>query len=241
MATKREILQDVNSDYLREIYLYANNTRISYPSGDREELLHSICRRFTKEELEKINQGFVLNLDPVEVADEIRGCNGKELCEIYIKSIARSYKVFKEVQVRDRICDLVLMDKVSGKLIAIEIKANGDELKRGINQCRDYGQWADYVYLLIEEKRMHEVERLPFKKNGIGLITYENGFETCWKARKNEISKDYLIRSLSTDRLRDLLSRRGLSKAGLKDDLVASVRTHDLPIELLKKALFPSV
>lgn len=238
MATKHQILQNVNSDYLREVYLYVNNTRISYPSGNREELLNFLCRRFTKKELEEINRGFVLNLDSVEVADEIRERNGKELCEIYIESIGNSHKVFREVQIQDMICDLMLVDKTNWEITAIEIKANGDELKRAVVQCRDYAQWADYVYLLIEEKRRHEVECLPFKKNGIGLITYENGFKTCWKARKNEIYREYLIRSLSTDRLRDLLSRHGLSKTGLKRDLIERVKNHDLPIESLKKALF---
>ena len=66
-----------------------------------------------------------------------------------VKTLPKKFNYAKETKVNDRIIDLVLFTRSFQEIFAIEIKANGDNLKRAISQCEECKKWVVKLIIIL--------------------------------------------------------------------------------------------
>lgn len=145
--------------------------------------------------------------------------------------------------------DFALFEK--DKLIGYEIKSEADNLKRFIPQLRTYLKIFNYVYLIIHNKYLEEVQRLlnEFKLKGIGLISVsdEITFEIVREPSDNSkiFKVNSILRNLKYDTLKNKCDSLNIklptktSKETLVNKLVGKIPEKEA-INLLRTDLIKS-
>ena len=119
-----------------------------------------------------------------KIAEDLRERNGIELSKIFIQKMEDVISYKREINVGNRIADLAFL-KANGNLIAIEIKANGDNLQKARDQLKDYFKWSNEVYLIVDERKKYNHIVNSKLKNDFGVIIYNqanNRFKTVKKS-----------------------------------------------------------
>lgn len=219
MASKALLLQKMDTGYLRDFLVSYNNTpRYECLSKSDAELIKHAGQKFSEAELNKIFSYYLLNKPAAEIADNLRQKSGKEITRLFISNLKPGEKIRTEFLANGRLCDIVLLD-TEKSLVAVEVKANGDKIKSAISQCEDYKQWAEFVYLLIEEKKLSELEKIKLP-NKVGLIVFDGkNFIKQIEAQKINQPVEKFITLLSTRSLPQILGELRLKKSGTKAEL----------------------
>lgn len=171
--TKDDVLSRIDRQYLARVSKSVNNSdRTEIYSHEGEEFNQYIKNKFTTDELVAIWQEYMLCNLPEAPAERIRERGAPELIDVYISGHIED-EFFIEHRIAGVSCDLIQVKDVESRLVAIEVKSNGDDLRRAKFQCQQYSNWANEVYLLGEaEKSKSGIDELP---SWIGVLTVGDG------------------------------------------------------------------
>ena len=207
---KTELLRQVDLENLRKVAMLTNNVpKYNLLDKSKEDLIVYLSNKFNTKKLHLIMRELMVGKEVQKIAERLRERNGIELSKIFIQKMEGVVSYKREINVGNRIADLAFL-KRNGNLIAIEIKANGDNVKKAISQCRDYEEWADFVYLLIESKKMQELEKIKanFDKTGFIVFFEDSGkFKIIKEAGANYPSIDELTKRMPVRSLRELAKK----------------------------------
>jgi hypothetical protein len=212
---KERLLSEIDDNYIRQVLLATNNIpRYEIFSKSNQSLIKFASKKFTKEQIDIIRRSFVYNKSANNVGSMFREKNGRELGDIFIEFI-RPVAFRKEFRAYNRVCDIAYLNS-EGSLIAVEIKANGDKIKNAIDQCNSYSRWANFVYLLIEEKKIKELSRVKLP-NHTGIFVFDGiNFKKIKEAKRLEHEFENYLVLLNASSLRRLASKFHLTAKGKK-------------------------
>lgn len=184
---KEDVLKRIDTGYLRDLLLNSNNSpRYNCLLESDQEILAHAKEKFNSKTTQLIFRGYMAQRSSKNLAQELREKNGKEIAAVFKNSLPSKFTVKTEVKANNRICDLVYLD-MDGNIHALEIKANGDKISNAASQCSDYSKWADFVHLVIAEKKLSELKKVNLDSM-VGILVYypDRGFITLKKAQKLE-------------------------------------------------------
>lgn len=236
--TKEDIIDTVTREYLEKIALKTNNApRGAFLSYGDDRFTDYIKGKFTVDELTVIWQNYVLNNPSEKAANRIRHRSAHDLIRLYMQqNDADTY--FVEHKVSDSFCDLVLVEESEFRTSAIEIKSNGDDLRRAVDQCERYAEWANDVSVLVEtEKRDAAGDRLP---EWVGVLVVEDDDITPAREPADlDQSPAQLIDLMTVDQLKQLLRTIGERVSGRKNELLDRVNKHihEIPEPTVRRTL----
>jgi len=219
MYTKEELVKRLDPNYLEEVTLALyNSPRYDFLSKSERERVEYYASRY-REQLVDISQSFVIGKKPSEVASKLKESSGKELARLFIRSLPKGRCDPKmEFRVGDRLCDLVYLDS-EGDINAVEVKANGDKLSPAVGQTADYSLWANKVWLLIDEKKISELERVELPEY-VGVLVYRtNTFEVMKAPKRIHHDITEYLPLLTVTALKNLAELFGIKKAGTKEEM----------------------
>lgn len=223
MNSKTSVLERIDENTLLQILIKLNNTpRYDVLSKDKDEFLKYAASKLTKEQALIILRGLNYQGKTIDdVAKEIKEKSGSELRSLFIKSLA-NVKFRKEFRVGNRQVDLAYL--LNNNIIAVEVKANGDKIEAAKSQCDDYSKWANYVYLLVEGKKEHELSKADLG-DFVGVLVY-NGtkFVELKKAKLLEHGLDVYMNFMNSKSLRNLAKSCGVKSDGTKESIAASIK-----------------
>lgn len=220
---KRSLVEKIGLEYLSDVTLAAYNVpRYGFLGKTNEELIKFFQSKYTVNQLYRILQSRLESKSASITAELLREKNGKELARKFIRRLPESAYPRLEFRLGHRICDLAFIDK-EGDINAIEIKSNGDKIQVAKEQTRDYTQWADKVWLMVEDKRLEEAKNLGLDK-GIGLISYKENnksqpFEVVTEPSRVNHSLEEYLELLTFKALKIVAKIIGVKQAGTREDL----------------------
>lgn len=91
-------------------------------------------------------------------------------CKAYLEQKKIYKKIVCEIPFLSRCIDMVLIDQ-SNKVITIEFKLS--KWRDAIEQAYDHMRGADYAYVCLPKKKLSEKLINELKRNGIGLLLYD--------------------------------------------------------------------
>lgn len=220
MVSKIDLLNRIDFEYLEIIIMQSNNIP-RYHSFSKNEIVKFCSKKFTKKQIEYIFDSFKVVQPPHIVAKNLKNLNGHKIGLKYINWFKPKHYSF-EVKLNRNICDVVLLDD-NLNLIAIEIKADGDNIQRAPKQCIEYSKWADYVYLLTNSNKIELIRKiLP---NKIGLIFYDKYsdiFIMKEPAQKTKLfNVNFILKNLNIKKLRNLAKMYKIKTSGKKTELIS--------------------
>lgn len=241
MPAKAVLLQKMDVNYLRDFLVGVNNVpRYECLLKSDEALIRYASQKFSDAQLNKLFSHYILSRPASDIANQLREKNGREIARQFVEGLPVGEKSKLEFLANGRLCDIVVFNS-DGSLVAIEVKANGDKIKPAVAQCKDYAAWADLVYLLIEEKKLPELEKVGLP-NGVGLIVFDGRrFIEKKKAKKLEQPLEKLIDLMGTKTLSKLLGALRLKKSGTKVEMQKRVQEYTKSTEisrLIKESFF---
>jgi hypothetical protein len=238
---KWDILNAIDSHFLDEFISNVNNVPRYHQFKSKEELINFCTKKFTKEQIYEIFDSFKARISPIELARKMRELNGRNIGLRFIEKMKPKYYSF-EVNMNGSICDIVTLDSKL-KLNAIEIKANGDNVKKAPKQCEKYRRWAELVYILTEDKKYNLIKSII--PSWIGLITYKKEsdkflIESPKKTNVPDLS--FILENISKEKLVMLAKNYKIKTSGEKKILVSRLKpllknenfVNNLKITLLK-------
>lgn len=239
MTTKSELLGLVDSDFLETLATSFNNKPRYHQFDSKESLVEFCSKKFSETQVIKIFDSFRSGTSPVEVANAMKELSGHSLGLKFIEKVKPDHYMF-ELNMGGSICDLVFLDH-DMNLVAVEIKANGDDVRRAPRQCDEYKKWADFVYLLIDEKKHENAKSiLP---SWTGLIIY-SGKKFLVSHPKTRVSPDsaFILENISRKKLECLSRIYKIKMSGSKNDLISRLKpmlgnkkfVNDLKVCLLR-------
>jgi hypothetical protein len=237
--TKDDVIDKLNREYLEKVALKTNNApRGAFLSYSDEKFRDYAKGKFTAEELTVVWQNFVLSNPPEKVAKRISHRSAHDLIDLYLShDPADTY--FVEHKISDSFCDLVLVEGEDYRTSAVEIKSNGDDLRRAVDQCERYAEWADTVTVLVEtEKRTSTSEQLP-EWVGVKVIGDDGDVTTVREATDLDQSPTQLVDLMTVDQLKQLLRTIGERVSGRKNELLERVNAHinEIPEPTVRRTL----
>ncbi len=187
--SKQQLLSNISEEYIKQAVLQINNSpRYSTFSKSGLELLDYASQKMSIEQIKVLRKGYFLNMPPNQIGLNFREKNGKEIAKEFLKIVKP--KIFrKELTITNRVCDIAYVQ--NGDIVAIEIKANGDNIRKAIGQCIEYSKWANYTYLLVEPQKVKELNKIKMPK-GIGVLIIKNK-EIEYKKRARYVSHNLSI------------------------------------------------
>jgi len=224
--TKNEIIDIVTREYMEQVALKANHApRGQFLSYDNTEFTEYAKRKFTKDELTVIWQNYVLSNPPKKAAERIQHRSAPDLIRLFVsENNVSNYLV--EHKVDDSYCDLVVFqDDTDFRTAAVEIKSNGDDLRKAVDQCERYAQWANAVFVLVEtEKQEQAVEGLP---SWVGVKVVESD-EITMVREADDLNQSLLdlVELMTVDQLKELLRTIGTKVSGRKHELLDRVKAN---------------
>lgn len=236
--TKDDIIDTVPREYLEKVALKTNNApRGTFLSYGDDRFTEYAKGKFTADDLTLVWQNYVLNNPPEKAAERIRHRSAHDLIRLYMReNEADTY--FVEHKVSDSFCDLVLVEESGFRSSAIEIKSNGDDLRRAVDQCERYAEWANDVSVLVEtEKQDAATDRLP---EWVGvLVVDDDDIVTVQEAADLDQSASSLIDLMTVDQLKQLLRTIGERVSGRKNELLDRVNQHihEIPETTVRRTL----
>jgi len=236
--TKDDIIDTVPREYLEKVALKTNNApRGAFLSYDDDQFTDYVKGKFTADELTLVWQNYVLNNPPEKAAERIRHRSAHDLIRLYMRqNEADTY--FVEHKVSDSFCDLVLVEESEFRTSAIEIKSNGDDLRRAVDQCERYAEWANDVSVLVEtEKQDAATDRLP---EWVGvLVVDDDDIVMSREPADLDQSASSLIDLMTVDQLKQLLRTIGERVSGRKNELLDRVNAHihEIPEPTVRRTL----
>lgn len=239
--TKQDIVQTLPREYIEKVALKTNNTpRGAFLSYGDDRFTDYVKGKFTVDELTVIWQNYVLNNSPEKAANRIRHRSAHDLLRLYMQeNEADSY--FVEHKVSDSFCDLVLVEESEFRTSAIEIKSNGDDLRRAVDQCERYAEWANDVSVLVETEKQDEAsEHLP---EWVGILAVQD--DTIVTVREPvdlDQSTSSLIDLMTVTQLKQLLRTIDERVSGRKNELLDRVNAHihEIPEPTIRRTLLLS-
>jgi hypothetical protein len=105
----------------------------------------------------------------------------------------KEYFCLTEIQIGNKIPDLVIVSKDYENIIAIEFKI--DKWKNALKQALNYQLWAQKSYVAFPEDKIRNVlkNRPLFEELGVGILSINNACSIELKAKdSNYITKSYL-------------------------------------------------
>jgi len=236
--TKDDIIDKLPREYLEKTALKTNNApRGEFLSYSDTKFRSYIKRKFSADDLTTIWQNYVLSNPPQKAAKRIRHRSALDLIQLYVsQDQVDTYLV--EHKVSDTFCDLVLVEKDEFRTSAIEIKSNGDDLRRAVDQCQQYAEWADDVSVLVETaKEDTAVDHLP---EWVGVLVVDgSNVTTVREAADLDQSTTQLIDLMTVAQLKQLLRTIGERVSGRKNELVDRVNRHvnEIPEPAVRRTL----
>lgn len=97
----------------------------------------------------------------------------------------KNFKVYFEVPIFTKICDILCFNPKTNSTIAIEVKIS--KWRDAIKQARVYQFGADEVFIAMPESFIHRIQNnqnVP-EKYGIGIISVDNNVKIKLKPSKN--------------------------------------------------------
>lgn len=239
--TKDDIIGKVTREYLEKTALKTNNApRGAFLSYSDDRFTDYVKGKFTADNLILIWRNYVLNNPPEKAAKRIRHRSANDLIRLYMdKNEADTY--FIEHKVSDSFCDLVLVEETEFRTSAVEIKSNGDDLRRAVDQCERYAEWANDVSVLVEtEKQDAAAEHLP---EWVGILAVQD--DTIVTVREPvdlDQSTSSLIDLMTVTQLKQLLRTIGERVSGRKNELLDRVNAniHEIPEPTIRRTLLLS-
>lgn len=241
MSSKIDLLKLIDFNFLEDFILNFNNKPRYHSFDSKESLIRFCSKKFNDEQVREIFDSFKLGMQPADVANMMKELSGHKLGLKFIEKIKPKNYMF-EVNLDGSICDLVFLD-TNLNLVAIEIKANGDNVMRAPGQCERYRKWADFVYIMVEEKN-YDIVRSIIPK-WIGLIVYKNNknkFLVFHPKKSNSPDLSFILENISKEKLEHLARIYRIKVTGKKPDLISRLKpmlmnnkfVNDLKISLVK-------
>lgn len=219
MPSKAELLSLVDYEFLDSFVLSYNNKPRYHSFGSKESLVAFCSKKFNEGQVAEIFDSFKLGMSPILAANGMKELSGRELGAMFIEKFKPKDYMF-EVSLGSNICDLVLLDR-KRNLVAIEIKANGDDLSRAPEQCRAYTKWADYVYIMVDEKKVQAAKSmLP---RWVGLISFIGARNRLYMNAPQERARpdiSFILENISKEKLEALARMYKVKVSGNKADLI---------------------
>jgi len=239
--TKREILKSIPEDLLIEIHIRSRrkpNYKIRNLKGER--LRDFLSDQYTKNELIEIARHYVINgRKAAEIAKRISKPSGDTITGDLIQYFPSSFVGIREVRIRRTPCDLCLINVDEKTIWAIEVKAEGDQIKRAIRQCFDYLLWADYVGVCITSKRNGFLKGLPRR---VGIYEWDDGEIRC--VRKPKLNKPdafVLLDSIPLQNLKRIAHRYEIRASSVKkktiNDLLKNLDKNQISVSFIENLL----
>lgn len=236
--TKDDIIDTVPREYIEKVALKTNNTpRGAFLSYTDDRFIDYAKGKFTADELTLVWQNYVLNNSPEKAAERIRHRSAHDLIRLYMRQ-NEAYTYFVEHKVSDSFCDLVIVEESGFQTSAIEIKSNGDDFRRAVDQCQRYAEWANDVSVLVEtEKQDAATDRLP---EWVGvLVVDDDDVVTVREPAHLDQSASGLIDLMTITQLKHLLRTIGEHVSGRKNELLDRVNAHihEIPEATVRRTL----
>lgn len=217
--SKDDILNRIDRQYLERVSDSVNNSVRTEPRSYNEDDFNQYIRnKFSTDDLVAIWQEYMLCNPPESPARRIKDRSASELIDIY-KSENIEDEFFVEHRVAGMSCDLVQVKDNDNYLVAIEVKSNGDDLRKAESQCQKYSKWANQVYLLGEpEKSKKALEELS---SWIGVLNInDNGLTTERIPDEHHHSVSDLLSLMTVSQLKRILKSVDRELGGRKDALL---------------------
>ena len=224
--TKNEIVDIVTREYIEQVALKTNHApRGQFLSYDDTEFIEYTKQKFTKDELTVIWQNYVLSNPPKKVAERLRHRSAPDLIRLFVsENNVSNYLV--EHKVDDSFCDLVVFENDADfRTAAVEIKSNGDDLRKAVDQCERYAQWANAVFVLVEtEKQEQAKDKLP---SWVGIKAVESDVITAAR-EADDLNQSLLdlVELMTVEQLKELLRTIGAKVSGRKHELLNRVKAN---------------
>lgn len=93
----------------------------------------------------------------------------------------RGYEVEREVKLGNCIIDLAATHPKTGEKVAIEVKATGDDLIRGLGQLAEAPAWGyDEVVMVTGRREAESIALKVFQHHGFGLAGIDSRGVLTW-------------------------------------------------------------
>lgn len=223
-VNKDDIINKVDRRYLEKVSDSVNNaTRTDFHSYGEDAFENYVRNKFSVSELKKIWQHYMLHNPSYKPAERIRERSASDLISIY-KSEFEQGDFFIENRINGTCCDLVHVTP-NCRLHAIEVKSNGDDLRRASSQCQRYSEWANQVILLCEtDKREEAIQELP---SWVGVISIDSTELVHMREAKTlEHSINHLLNLMTVPQLKEVLLSIDKPTEGRKETLLERAEEH---------------
>lgn len=239
LLIKTQLLEKIDSKYLIELAIsICNNPKYFYRYISKEGIIKVLVNKLNKDQISRIYRYYLIDYAPQDVGNIIRQLNGDEIRESFIKeNIFKDDKFFlREVLLKYKKCDLVVIDPDFRLLRAIEIKANGDKIFGAVRQCGFYLNWADETLLIIDKRHLqYEKIILQLKDMGIGIIIFDEFcFNIMHKSKKMSLDIEKVLKLLPKYCIKNISRENNLKITGNKAQLISYLTTNLKREELLK-------
>lgn len=180
--------QKEDRDFFERLILLTNNvSRYAFMGMSDDEFDNYLKRKFRKNILIDIREQMIIGVTPEEISHNIKDLDGFGIAKEYAKLKERGDFIFSfEKKIGKRFCDLVAYNKSKDSLIAFEVKSNGDNIDKAKYQIIDYFQWADEVYLIVDDRKKYDKLISEKMRNKFGIIIYNQKTNKFQLMRKSE-------------------------------------------------------
>jgi len=178
-------------DFLENIVMLVNNVpKYNFVNMANEDFIKYLKRKFIKNKLDLIYQYMIIRKSPEELVKIIKDIGGFAIAKEYVKKFNnKRFFISFEKKIGKRYCDIIIYDQLRDKLIAFEIKSNGDKLDDANSQLMDYSMWAEEVYLIVDNRKKYEKILEKGTKLNFGIIVYNQKQNKFKMIRKSGVKK----------------------------------------------------
>jgi len=241
MGLKSELLNDVDKDYLLCAYSNMLNGHNRLNSLDKT-IVEKLTKKLTLTQVKKIHLNYILGIAPEKTGIEIKKTGDlDDMIKILSKQFGRK-NVFLEVPVNGKNCDAIILNGKNSEITAVEIKSSRDRLNKAIEQCKNYLDWADFVYLFIDGTHRNKiVVNEFFKNNKVGILVYNYGLLNVEKfAKNNKINLDNFLRSFSLVHLLNVAKYYNIPTLSKREELIKLLKSN-LTFMQIKRGIIKSI
>lgn len=168
----------------------------------------------------------------------------ERVSEWFLSNSKHPLVILFEQFVNDHIADMVILEKGDhGKrIVVVEIKSPRDDFRRMTSQCEDYLNWADEVYIGVEEcdrgKAVKFVSEFS-QREKIGILIITDEIEKIDPKRGNSPSFDNVEWSIRKDALVSTGMRYDIEITCKmrKVEVVKAINSHPKRNEIVRKSL----
>lgn len=222
IASKSQILERCNIDFLRALATEINFSYQNYREKGKEELLEILSRKLSTQEIDVIFKAYLLCLDGSEAAKMIRSTGIHEIVNA-VECFLECDEYLHEVTVGRLRCDLIGLR--NDLIIAVEVKSARDAIVRAVKQTSYYMRWANEVYLAYDEAHKGRVKTLPFEQCGVGLleISRKGSISLVSQPRHHQPDPFTTLSLIRSDFVRQLARGYNLSTKGKKKEIAEAL------------------